>query len=171
MIDNKSQVGLFEYKTKTVDTESPYLESWFIMAPINSKAIKLWKLELDKCHIFHKIDNTNENNCKNKIIESKTNINSTIKYSNYLMIHAILNMLCKNKKILLDNISILQATDSMFYIQDKCNWNTYKMGEIILTDKLKIYDNIYAIKFTGGIRNYFSDNFNLYKNNISNLYL
>ena len=171
MINNKSVLGLFEYKHRTVDDQAPYLESWFIMAPFNSSAIKKWRRELDKCHKNHKIINTNEDNCKNKIISTNTNIDTTIKYNNYLMIHAVLNMLCKNKNILLDKISILQASDSMFYIQDINDWDTEKVGEVIFNDKLVNYNNLYAIKFTGGFRNFLSEKFDLYNNSISKLYL
>lgn len=159
MKKNNSQLGLFEYNQKTIDKKSPYLENWFIMAPFNSNAIKLWKIEFDKCNI-------NNNNCRNKIIESNTNIESTIKNSDYLMQHAILNMLCKNKTININKINILQATDSMFYLQEISDWDTKKFGDIILNHNLNSYDNIYAIKYTGKFRHYFDNKLDQYKKSI-----
>jgi len=159
MYNKKSQLGVFEYKINTINNSYPYLENWFIMAPKNSYIIKLWKIEFDKCQ---KTDET-INKCRNIIINSGTNINKTIKDNNYLMQHAILNMLCNNKSINLNDINILQASDSMFYLQDKVNWNVEKLGKILLSDEINKYNNVYAIKYTKYARIYLSDRIQQYK--------
>lgn len=159
MYNRKTELGVFEYKVKTVNDKYPYLENWFIMAPLNSRIIKLWKTEFDKCK------NTDEsiNQCRQMIIKSGINIDETIKNTNYLMQHAILNMLCYKKKINLNNISILQATESMFFIQDKAKWDVEEIGKIILSDEINKYDNIYAMKYTGATRRYLSERIDKYK--------
>jgi hypothetical protein len=57
-------------------------------------------------------------------------------------------MLCNNKSINLNDINILQAYDSMFYLQDKVIWYVEKLGKILLSDEINKYNNVYAIKYT-----------------------
>ncbi len=165
MYNKNSEIGLFEYKVNTINNNYPYLENWFIMAPINSTIIKIWKSTFDKCQ---KTDKDIEI-CRKNIIDSGINIDKTIKNHNYLMQHAVLNMLCNNKKININDIYILQATDSMFYIQDSVDWDVEKIGEIILSDKIKKYNNVYAIKYTKYTRTYLNDRFELYKKSIDSI--
>ena len=148
---NEYDIALFEYSTKS-SKKHPYLENWFIMAPQNSNIIKLWKDNFDKCH-FDGIDK-----CRQNIIDSGIDIENTIKNNNYLMMHAIINKLYLKNKINKKKIKIYEASDSMFKLQDKFNWDINKFTEYIISDnlsKINNYDNIYMIKLTKHFRNAF----------------
>ena len=148
MINNKYDIGLFEYSVKSSHNH-PYLENWFIIAPQNSDIIKKWKNEFDKCY------DIGEDKCRKDVIKSGINIENTIKYHNYLMMHAIMNKLYFENKIDKKKIKTYEASESMFYIQDKFNWNHDKVVEFILSDEFDKLDNIYMIKYTKHTKNAF----------------
>lgn len=164
MIKNKYDIGLFEYSIKS-SKEQPYLENWFIMSPKNSQIINIWKINFDKC------TDIGEEKCRKDIIDSGVNIENTIQNNNYLMMHAILNKLYLLNKINKNKIKIYEASESMFYIQDKFNWNHDKVVEFILSDEFDKLNNIYMIKYTKHTKNAFDteDKINKYRIKISYL--
>ena len=148
MVDNKYDCLLYEFSNRTKNKEYPYLENWFIMAPKNSKLINEWFYIFDKSFEmgFLKFK-------KNILIGSGIDLSSTIggglSSDIYLLMHACLNYLMyKGKKY---HICIKNASESMFKLQNETDWNNNKLSESIC---LKKFDNIYAIKLTGGQRNY-----------------
>jgi hypothetical protein len=158
-IESKRDVVLFEYSKRSVN-KHPYLENWFIMAPQNSKLIKVWKKKFDECYFDgFKI-------CRHKILKCGVNIEQTIKNSNYLMMHAVMNCIYLKNKF---NIKILQASESIFYIQDMLKWNDDKVVDYILSDKIDELDNIYMIKYTGETRKAFHKRINDYEEKIKNI--
>jgi len=161
MINNKYDIGLFEYSIKS-SPNHPYLENWFIMSPKNSKIIKIWKKEFDKCY------DLGEEKCRRNVIESGIDIENTIKNNNYLLMHAILNKLYILNKINRNKIKKYEASESMFYIQDRFNWNHDKVVDFILSDEFDKLNNIYMIKYTKHTKNAFNteDKITKYKQKI-----
>jgi preprotein translocase subunit YajC len=147
MINKKYDVYLYEYPSKTVDKNNPYLENWFIMAPKNSRFINDLYTEFNKSFEMGFLE------YKNKVLlPSGTNLAQTIGYDKdtYLMQHAIINYLIHTGKEY--NINIKNALNSMFRLQDKFNWNHDDFINYILENDIK-NDDIYAIKFIGTSRN------------------
>jgi hypothetical protein len=144
MHKNKYDALVYEYKQKTLDKNIPYLENWFIMAPKNSKYIS------DIYEYFDKAHQTGFLKYKKEIlIPSGLNLENTIGYDDatYLFQHALINYLMfKGNKY---NISIKNATDSMFYLQEKYKWQNPQIIDHILNGNLT---GLTAIKLTGGQR-------------------
>ena len=146
MIDKKYDVCLYEYPTKTIDKNNPYLENWFIMAPKNSRFINDLYTEFNKSFEMEFLKYKKE-----VLIPSGTNLSQTIRYDKetYLMQHAIVNYLIHNGKEY--NINIKNASNSMFRLQNEFKWNHDDVINYILENDLKNND-IYAIKLIGTSR-------------------
>jgi len=150
MHNNRYDISLFEYPNKSFSKNSlPYLENWFIMAPKNSNLLVDLQREFNKAHemsfIMYK---------KDILIPSNIDLSPTIGYDDntYLMQHAIINLL-----MFINNyykINIKNANDSMFFLQNKYNWDSHKIKDHLLNEDIS---NLYAIKFTGGNRDIFNN--------------
>lgn len=165
MILNKYDVFLYEYKKKTIDNNLPYLENWFIMSPKNSIFIN----DINKQ--FIDAFNYGFINYKFDILKKKINLSNTINNNDnntYLMMHAIINYtmyLNPNKY----NIYILDASDYMFYIQNKFDWNDNEIIDFIINNNIS---NLNAVKLVGNNRRKLLDNENIknqYINKINSL--
>ena len=146
MIDKRYDVCFYEFPSRTVNKNNPYLENWFIMAPKNSRFINDLYTEFNKSFEMGFVK------YKNKVlIPSGTNLEQTIGYSNrtYLMQHAIANYLIHTGKEY--NINIKNALNSMFKLQDKLKWDNNQVVNYIIENDLK-NDDIYAIKIIKNIR-------------------
>ncbi len=147
----KFDVFLFEYSNRNSSDkiEDKYLENWFIVAPKNSIFIAdmlyEYKKALNMTFIKYKKELRNENINLKGIIDGED--------ETYLMQHAIIRKLLKNKKY---NIYYDYAQDSMFKINDKCNWNNDCIFDNI--KDLKDNNEIYGVKLTSGQRNHFVKN-------------
>lgn len=147
MIANKNDCLLYEFKNRTVQQKYPYFESWFIMAPKNSKLINDWFYTLDKSFEigFQKFK-------KEILIDSGMDLSNTIGYNEdiYLLIHACINfLLYKDQQY---NILIKDAGESNFKFQNEAEWDNEKLSKI-LCEPLNS-EGIYSIKLTGSQRNY-----------------
>lgn len=151
MMIYKFDATLYEFKIKTNNVKTPYLENWFIMAPKNSKLIT------DLYNHFNKAFQLGFLNYKKTVlIPSGVNLNGTINYgkNTYLLQHAIINYLYYiGKKY---NVNIKNASESMFKIQDKYNWDHNKIINFIINNKN--WKDYYAIKLTGVTRKYINKN-------------
>jgi transcriptional regulator of heat shock response len=135
------------------------------MSPKSSAIIREWKKEFDKCYSI------GEDKCRENIINSGIDITKTIQDNNYLTMHAIINKLYLENKINKDKIKINEASDSMFNIQDKFDWDHDKVVEHILSDEFNKDNHIYMIKFTKHTRYAFDtdDKINRYKEKIGKI--
>lgn len=139
MIKNKYDATLYELKQNTIDSRTPYLENWFIMAPKNSKLINDLYGEFDKSYSM------GFNEYKKKIlIPSNVKLDKTIGYDDgtYLMQHAIINYLMLIGNIY--KINIKDAGESMFKIHDYNNWSHHDIIKFLIENK--DWKNLYAIK-------------------------
>lgn len=139
MIQNKSDVTVFEFKEKS--KKYPYLENWFIMAPKNSKFIN------DLYNEFAKSFNMGFVNYKKNILcNSGIEVENTLKDRNsdytYLMQHAIVQYLLDSGKRY--NLNIKDAEESMFKVQKINNWKSNGIINFILENN--DWTNFYAIK-------------------------
>ena len=146
MIDKRYDVCFYEFPSRTVDKNNPYLENWFIMAPKNSRFINDLYTEFNKSFEMGFVKYKKE-----VLIPSGTNLKQSIGYSNrtYLMQHAIINYLIHTGKKY--NINIKNALNSMFRLQDEFKWNYDDIVNFILENDLENND-IYAIKIIKNIR-------------------
>ena len=137
----KYDATLYEFKSKLIDKNIPYLENWFIMAPKNSKLIIDLYIEFDKAYKMGFLQ------YKQKIlIPSNVVLDNTLGYYNkiYLMQHAIMNYLFHigNKY----NVNIKDAQESMFKIHSLVKWNDIEIINYIMNNQN--WNNYYAIKLT-----------------------
>ena len=146
MIDKRYDVCFYEFPSRTIDKNNPYLENWFIMAPKNSRFINDLYAEFNKSFEMGFLEYK-----KKILIPSGTNLAQTIRYNKttYLMQHAIINYLIHTGKKY--NINIKNALNSMFKLQDKLKWNYNDIVNFILENDLENND-IYAIKIIKNIR-------------------
>jgi hypothetical protein len=147
MIDKRYNVCLYEFPSRTIDKNNPYLENWFIMAPKNSRFINDLYTEFNKSFEMGFIKYKKE-----VLIPSGTNLKQSISYDDkqtYKMQHAIINYLIHTGKKY--NINIKNALNSMFRLQDKLKWNYDDIINFILENDLENHD-IYAIKIIKNIR-------------------
>ena len=151
MIDKRYDVCFYEFPSRTIDKNNPYLENWFIMAPKNSRFINDLYTEFNKSFEMGFVKYKKE-----ILIPSGTNLAQTIGYNNrtYLMQHAIINYLIHTGKEY--NINIKNALNSMFKLQDKLKWDNDQIVNYILENNLE-NDDIYAIKFIGTSRKSIKD--------------
>ena len=97
--------------------EYSYIESWFLIAPINSNVIKKWKKEFE-----HAVDiGFDEYNLQIKKVVDLSNLGNLDKY---LTIHATIKKLITNNEIDKNKIYLKKAEDDMFNLHTKCNWKT-----------------------------------------------
>lgn len=146
MIQYKYDVCLYELKIRTIDPNYPYLENWFIIAPKNSIFINDLYIEFDKSYQMGFL-----NYKKNVLMYNNVKLDKTIGYHNrtYLMQHAIIHYLIKKGNIY--NINIKDASESMFAIHEKENWNHSNIISFILYNN--DWSSFYAIKLIKQNRN------------------
>jgi len=143
------------------DINIPVVESWFIMAPINSEVISLWYKEFDTA-LKEGLLNYKRRQIKDGVnyqnIFGDVNVNES---EIYLSIHGCLQVVLQKKLNRKANMYLQSATESMFKIQSDCKWDKKCLQE-------KINDKSYSkkipyIKLRGDDRdgldltNYFKD--------------
>jgi len=114
----KSSSKNFRHKT---GIEIPLIiDSWFILAPVGSQIIQAW---LDE--ITYAID-IGLLQYKRKVIKEGTNI-SRIQFKDendtYLTVHICIEHVLQKKLETIPRMLILSSKDSMFKIQNECNWD------------------------------------------------
>ncbi len=150
MIEKKYDATVYELKENTIDSKTPYLENWFIMAPKNSKYINDIYTEFDKAFNMGFI-----NYKKNILIPSGVRLDKTLGYyeKTYLMQHAIINYLMyKNYKY---NLNIKDSHESMFKLHKEKKWEHPKI--INFLEENKDWSNYHGIKLTKQSRVYIND--------------
>ncbi len=162
MIDNKYDVCMYEFKSKTIINNGPYLENWFIMAPENSKFIIDLYNEFEKGRVMDFII------YKNNILKPcEINLQHTItedESTTYLMQHAIINYLFKlGRKY---KINTKDASESFFKLQNLVNWNHNDVINYIISNNN--WSDYYAIKLPRSQRESI-ENEVLFINKINNL--
>lgn len=147
--EKKFDVFLFEYSAKNAGSteQEKYLENWFIAAPQRSIFIR------DMLEEYKEALRTSFATYKSKLVKENINLKNTLEDDNhlYLIQHGIIKLLLKRKKYI---IAYEYAQDSMFRINDECNWK----GDCIF-DKMKDLKSnldIYGVKLTGGLRDHFA---------------
>jgi hypothetical protein len=121
------------------DINIPVIESWFIMAPINSEVISLWYKEFDtalKEGLLHYKRRQIKDGVKYQNIFGDVNVNES---EIYLSIHGCLQVVLQKKLNRKANIINYNATDTMFKLQSDCKWDAKCLQE-------KINDKSYSKK-------------------------
>lgn len=159
---NNFDVFLFEYSNKNSGTEQngKYLENWFIVAPKNNIFIK------DMLSEYEKALNIGFQEYKNQLIIENINLENIFDGEDdvYLTQHAIIRKLINTNKY---KISYEYAQNSMFSIQDNCNWNNECLLDNLLNFKnIENNKDIYGIKLIGHQRDFISEN----NENINNIF-
>jgi hypothetical protein len=96
------------------------IDSWFILAPQGSPIVKAW------LHEFTTAISSGFLNYKRKIMKEGTNlskIGGTDPDDTYLMVHMCIQHVLQKKLQTIPPIMILDASVSMFKIQNMCNWD------------------------------------------------
>jgi len=141
MINEKYDVGLYEFKSRTVVDSEPYLENWFIIAPKNSIFIN------DLYNEFEKSRQSDFIGYKNDVLKpSGINLEKTLGWNDkktYLMQHAIIHYLFKiGKKY---KINIKNAEDGFFKLQVALKWNHVNIVDHFVNNNE--WKDYYGIKF------------------------
>jgi len=161
MIQNQYDCMLYEYSNRTVNKKYPYFESWFIMAPKNSRLINDWYNIFQDAFDIGFVEFK-----KNILIPSGLDLSSTITTNEndiYLFIHACINYLMYNDNHY--NILIKNASESMFKIQNDTQWDN---GKILNEICNKNFNNMYSVKLVGNQRNYLKQ-YDCFKNTIKDI--
>jgi hypothetical protein len=113
---NKYELMAFYLEQRLINNDIySYIESWFLIAPINSNVIYKWKKEFE-----HAIDIGFDEYFN----EIRNNVNITnLGDSSYLTIHAAIKKLITLDEIDRNKIYLKKADDDMFNIHIKCNWD------------------------------------------------
>ena len=123
-----------------------FFESWFIMAPKNSKIINLW------FHEFEHAINIGFLQYKNDIIKKGVNVEKVYVFGEndtYLTIHATLQKLLQLKEISHPRMILYKAEDTMFKLHIDCDWDSDCIYDKITKEDIK---HIPYIKLRGADR-------------------
>ena len=132
---NKSEFSGFYLKDLTINNDpTTFIESWFLMAPKNSRIINAWFNE------FEYAINIGFINYKNKIIKKGVNVNKIFIFGPedvYLTIHATLQKILQLKEISNPVMILNNAEDTMFKLHVDCKWKDDCIYNKISTESLK----------------------------------
>ena len=142
-INNKYEITLFTLYDKDESFKyHQYTENWFIIAPLNSKIIKLWLEE------FEYAINIGFNEYK-KYVKDILNVKLFPKIENsdcYLTQHTALQVILQKKIDWTPNILFLKSEDTMFKLLTECNYDNECIKNKI--ENNKEIKNIPYIKIT-----------------------
>jgi hypothetical protein len=129
---SSAETLLYEYKPRTIDPRTPYIENWFIMSKPNSVLIKNWQYEFARAYAMGYVTYK-----RNVLSKCDISMKNTIPHRNgvYLLQHAIINALWAHASTPYDVIlkdagkSMLKATagkvSSPHFLSSNTNWNGY----------------------------------------------
>jgi len=142
-INNKYEITLFTLYDKDESFKyHQYTENWFIIAPLNSKIIRLWLEE------FEYAINIGFNEYK-KYVKDILNVKLFPKIENsdcYLTQHTALQVILQKKIDWTPNILFLKSEDTMFKLLTECNYDNECIKNKI--ENNKEIKNIPYIKIT-----------------------
>ena len=130
----KSQSELTGFNNSNLEVKDiniPVIESWFIMAPINSEVISLWYKEFDtalKEGLLHYKRRQIKDGVNYQNIFGDNNLNES---EIYLSIHGCLQVVLQKKLNRKANIINYNASDTMFKLQSDCKWDKKCLQEKI----------------------------------------
>jgi hypothetical protein len=143
----KSELTGFYLNGSIINNDpTTFFESWFIMAPKNSRIINLWFQEFE-----HAI-NVGFLNYKKKIIKKGVELEKVYMFGEndtYLTIHATLQKLLQLKEISQPRILLYKAEDTMFKLHIDCDWDSDCIYNKITKEDVK---HIPYIKLRGSDR-------------------
>lgn len=114
---NKYELMAFYLDQRLLNNDKyTYIENWFLIAPVNSNIIELWKKEFEYA-IDIGFDKYNQNTKK---IVDLTNLGEL---GEYLTMHAAIKKLITFDKVDKNKIYLKKADDDMFNLHTKCNWD------------------------------------------------
>lgn len=121
---NKYELMAFYLEQRTINNDIySFIESWFLIAPINSNVIKKWKKEFE-----HAVDIGFDE----YFDEIKNNVNITnLGNTSYLTIHATIKKLITYDEIDKNKIYLKKAEDDMFNIHTKCKWKRWCIADAL----------------------------------------
>jgi len=113
---NKYELMAFYLEKRIINNDIySYIDSWFLIAPMNSNVIDKWKKEFE-----HAIDIGFDE----YFDEIKNNVNITnLGDTSYLTIHATIKKLITHNEVDKNKIYLKKADDDMFNLHIKCGWN------------------------------------------------
>lgn len=158
MIKNKYDETLYEFVEKSTP-KGKYYETWFMMAPKESKFVCDCLKELEKAYekdpLIYKFGT---------LFPSGLDMTNTIGYGPtcYLLPVAINGYLVNKNKY---KLNIKSAIESMFKVQTICGWDKDKIYDYLMNNNL---DGFYAVKLTGANRKGIKNDQDYY-NKISNI--
>jgi hypothetical protein len=139
-IHYKSELTGYYLNGSTINNDpSTFFESWFIMAPINSRIIDKWLYE------FEEAIHVGFSTYKNDIIKKGVDVSKIYMYGpddTYLTIHATLQKILQLNEIKNPKMLLYKAEDSMYKLHQECNWDSPCIYNKIRTDNLDDYPMI-----------------------------
>jgi mannosyltransferase OCH1-like enzyme len=127
-----------------------YVENWFIIAPKNSSIIKTWRQE------FERAMNMGFMKYKRSVLKKNKKLNLKKIFPHrrdtYLTMHGCFYYISEQfNQSIKNHILLYRAEDSMFKLQEECNWENKCMHNKLDNDKS--VKTIPYIKLVGGNRN------------------
>ena len=150
-IKNKVELTAFTlYENDNTNKYHQYIGSWFLIAPSNSKLIKLWLIEFENA-----IDMGFENYNKYVVNDLKLNINYkiyNIDYNNtYLTVYTALQKILQTHTNF--NILLKKSEDTMYKLLIECNHNSNCISNKFNLENKQNIKSIPYIKLRGDDRN------------------
>jgi hypothetical protein len=130
-ITNQYEISLFTLDDKEEEYKyHQYTENWFIIAPVNSKIIKLWLEEFTNAINMGFLE-------YKKNIQEKLNVKLCYRLnnSNYLIQHSALQTVFQKRIDWEPKILFLRSEETMFKILKGCNFNNTCVKNEIETNK------------------------------------
>jgi hypothetical protein len=114
----RAELSGFYLSGFTTIPQYPVFESWFIMAPQNSRIIQLWYNEF--LSAIQTGFGVYKRKCRTEGVEFQNIFNS--EDDTYLMIHLCFQTVIQKRCWLPPHILYRRAEDTMFHIHSMCNW-------------------------------------------------
>lgn len=117
-VRTRSELAGFYILGKTTNAQCPVFENWFIMAPPQSRMVRLWFEEYKKAiqqgFVHYKKNTIRDGVNAQEIFDSEEDV--------YLTQHLCFQKVIQ-QKICFPRILYMKAEDTMFHIHAQCNWN------------------------------------------------
>ena len=144
-LNNKSELSGFYLEGFTTNIQYPVFESWFIMAPKESRIVELWYEE------FVSAMNLGFAEYKKKVLKEGVDLQN-IMFDTYLTIHICYQVVIQKRVSFAPNVQYKKAEDTMLSVHDKCKWDGECMKDAFKSPNIL---NIPYIKLRGGDRELF----------------
>ena len=164
-VREQAELSGFYNKKTTRDPKYPVFENWFIMAPRDSRIIRLWYREYYKAvvsgFVEYKREAKSEAVFSHRLFHSSTDENPAgndddVYLTQHLCFQSVIQKRAWNPHILYRS-----AQDTMFYIHEKCNWSNQCMNSALNSD---IIYSVPYIKLIGSNRPAFPLDYFKHKN-------